>query len=153
MARHMLSKKDMKNFEKNMENFGLWANFLEKAQIEVEEKKGRKCFSVGNVIIAVENDILLPSVELLNAVKPVKNVIEVDRGAVPHIMNGSNLFIKGVTALDGNIEKDSIVYIMGPDRRFIAVGRSQASYGELKEMKEGIAATTLLVGGKDPCQM
>lgn len=153
MARHMLSKKDMKIFSKNMETFGLWAGFLENAQIEVEEKKGRKCYSVGNIIIAVENKILLPSVDLLNAVKPARSVITVDKGAVPHILNGSNLFIKGVTAMDQNIEKDSIVYIKGPDNRFIAVARSEGSYETLRNMKEGIAATTLLIGGKDPCQM
>ncbi len=152
MPRHMLSKKDMKNFSKKMEEYGLWAGFLENAQIEVEEKKGRKCFSVGGIIIAVEDSSLLPSVELLNAVKPDKNVMVVDKGAVPHILNGSNLFVKGITHLDSNIKKDSIVYIRGPDNRFVAVGRAEESYEVLKEMKQGTAATTLIVAGRDPCQ-
>ncbi|MCL4346285.1 MAG: DUF1947 domain-containing protein [Candidatus Thermoplasmatota archaeon] len=152
MARHVLSKKDMKAFSRKMEDFGLWAGFLESAQIEVEEKKGRKCFSVNGVIIAVEDGMLLPSVELLNAVKPSRNIISVDRGAVPHILNGSKLFIKGVTHLDQNITRDSIVYIKGPDEKFIAVAKSEESYDILSNMKEGVAATMLVIGGKDPCQ-
>ena len=152
MARHVLSKRDMKAFEARMKNYGLWVGFMETSKIEVDEKKDRRCFFIGNVIISVDKDELIPSIELLNAVKPNTRIMVVDDGAAVHVLKGAKLFIKGVTFISEDVVSGEFVYIKDRTGKFIAVGRASESKQELDKMESGVAATMLLTFGTNPCE-
>ena len=107
MARHVLSKKDMKIFFEKLKENNLWADFFSNSNIEVEEHKGKKCYSIGGRFIAYEEDRFLPSIDLLNAIKPEISSVTVDNGAVPHILNGAKLFGKGITQIGEGIRTGS----------------------------------------------
>ena len=55
MARHVLSKRDMKFFEGRMRDYGLWADFMGTSKIEVDEKKDRRsnAYSTDNVSLSL----------------------------------------------------------------------------------------------------
>ncbi|MCL4350662.1 MAG: DUF1947 domain-containing protein [Candidatus Thermoplasmatota archaeon] len=151
MARHVLSKRDLKSFEARMKEYGLWAEFLENSRIEVDERKDRKCYLVGTVIISVEKDELIPSIELVNAVKPQQKVLEVDDGAAVHVLKGAKLFIKGVSHISEGIEAGKIVFIKDKSGKFIAVGKASENGDVLSSMESGVAAIMMLTMGTDPC--
>jgi Predicted RNA-binding protein (contains PUA domain) len=152
MARHALSKKDLKALHEKLKSNNLWGAFLENSPIEVEEHKNRKCFSIGGTLIAMEDKEFLPSLELINALKPEAHFLTVDDGAVPHIMNGAKLFGKGVVEVGGAIEEGSMVFIRDLKGRYIAVGKSLKNGDDLKASREGAAAEVILIPGKNPCQ-
>ncbi len=152
MARHALSKKDLRIFQQKLKMNNLWGEFLDNAQIEVEEHKGRKCFSIGGTLIAMEDSEFLPSLELLNALKPVSHFMTVDNGAVSHIMNGAKLFGKGVVEVGDGINEGSMVFVKDITGKYIAVGRSLKNGEDLKLSREGPAADIILIPGKNPCQ-
>lgn len=151
MARHVLSKKDMKIFFEKLRENNLWADFFSNSNIEVEEHKGKKCYSIGGRFIAYEEDRLLPSIDLLNAIKPEISSVTVDNGAVPHILNGAKLFGKGITQIGESIRPGSLVYVKDPTGRFIAVGIATKSTEELKVSREGPAADIIMSPAKNPC--
>ncbi|MHB1440663.1 MAG: DUF1947 domain-containing protein [Cuniculiplasma sp.] len=151
MARHILSKKDLKAFFEKLKDNNLWADFFSNSVIEVEEHKGKKCYSIGGAFIAYEEDRLFPSLELLNAIKPDISSVTVDAGAVPHIMNGAKLFGKGITAMGSGIKKGSLVYVKDPEGKFIAIGIAIKSSEDLGISKEGAAAEIVMSPSKNPC--
>ncbi len=151
MARHALSKKDLRNLHDKLKKNNLWSEFLENSIIEVEEHKGRKCYSVGGRHIAFEEKEFIPSLELLNAIKPNVRYFVVDNGAVPHILNGAKLFGKGISEIGEGVREGELVYIKDQTGQFIAVGRSTKNSEELKQSKEGQAAEIVLIPGKNPC--
>lgn len=152
MARHALSKKDLKALQEKLKQNNLWGSFLENALIEVEEHKNRKCFSIGGTIIAMEDREFLPSLELINALKPVEHFLTVDDGAVPHIMNGAKLFGKGVVEVGNDIREGSMVFIKDLKGKYIAVGKALKNGADLEVSKEGAAAEVILIPGRNPCQ-
>ncbi len=151
MARHVLSKRDMKSFEAKMRDYGLWADFMGTSKIEVDEKKDRRCFFIGNVIISVEREELIPSIDLLNAVKPGTRTMEVDDGAAVHVLKGAKLFIKGVSYISDDVVSGQLVYIKDRTGKFIAVGKASESKQDLDKMESGVAATMILTYGTNPC--
>ncbi|MCL4356608.1 MAG: DUF1947 domain-containing protein [Candidatus Thermoplasmatota archaeon] len=151
MARHVLSKRDMKFFEARMRDYGLWADFMGTSKIEVDEKKDRRCFFIGSVIISVEKEELIPSIELLNAVKPKTRTMEVDDGAAIHVLKGAKLFIKGVSFISEDVVSGQFVYIKDSSGKFIAVGKASESKQVLDNMQNGVAATMILTYGTNPC--
>ncbi|MCL4322854.1 MAG: DUF1947 domain-containing protein [Candidatus Thermoplasmatota archaeon] len=151
MARHVLSKKDLKAFFEKLKENNLWADFFNNSSIEVEEHKGRKCYSIGGRLIAYEEDRFLPSIDLLNAVRPDISSVTVDNGAVPHILNGARLFGKGITQIGSGIKTGNLVYVKDPTGKFIAVGIASKSTEELEISRDGPAADIVMSHSKNPC--
>jgi PUA domain protein len=151
MTRHNLSKKDLKVFTGKLKENNLWADFLDNAVIEVEEHKGKKCYSIGGTFIALEEEFLVPSLELINAIKPDLSSVTVDDGAVPHILNGAKLFGKGITKIGEGIKVGNLVFVKDLKGKFIAIGIAEKSSEELKISRDGAAAKILMSPGKNPC--
>ena len=76
-------------------------------------------------------------------------LIIVDRGAVPHILQGADVMVPGILSCE-MFSSGDIVYIKGENTpRVIAVGKSLIDSSEIKNMKRGKAIKTLhYVGDK-----
>lgn len=140
MARHFVSKKDVKALKESLSNLGIT---LPDSNIEVDERKGEKCFFVGGKPYVYVSDRTIPTLFLLNEVKPDKMNVTVDDGAVPHIINGANVFAQGITDMDSGIVADSMVFIRNNRDQYIGVGISRKSAEEILANRKGEAITLI----------
>lgn len=140
MARHFVSKKDIKSLRETLRGIGI--EFPDMA-VEVDERKGEKCYFVGGKPYVYVGSSVIPTLFLLNDLKPESMFVTVDDGAVPHIINGANVFAQGITEMDPNIEEESVVYIRNTKRQYIGVGKSKKSGKEIMEEKKGEAIILL----------
>lgn len=140
MARHFVSKKDVKALKESLSNLGIT---LPDSNIEVDERKGEKCFFVGGKPYVYVSDRTIPTLFLLNEVKPDKMNVTVDDGAVPHIINGANVFAQGITDMDSDIVADSMVFIRNNRDQYIGVGISRKSAEEILANRKGEAITLI----------
>lgn len=140
MARHFVSKKDVKALKESLSNLGIT---LPDSNIEVDERKGEKCFFVGGKPYVYVSDRTIPTLFLLNEVKPDKMNVTVDDGAVPHIINGANVFAQGITDMDSDIVADSMVFIRNNKDQYIGVGISRKSAEEILANRKGEAITLI----------
>lgn len=140
MARHFVSKKEVKSLRESLQKVGI---DLPDVSVEVDERKGEKCFYVdAKPYVLISGDII-PTLFLLNDLKPEKMYVTVDDGAVPHIINGANVFAQGITDLDMDIMEGSMVFIRNTRKQYIAVGKSTKPAVEIMENKKGEAITLL----------
>ena len=140
MPRHFVSKKDVKALRYSLKNLGI--TFPDQA-VEVDERKDEKCYFVGGKPYVYVSASMIPTLFLLNDLKPENGSVTVDDGAVPHIINGANVFAQGITELDPKIEENSMVFIRNNKKQYIAVGISKKSAAEIMAEKKGEAITLL----------
>ena len=140
MSKHYLSKKDVKHFQEKLSSMGL--SVPDSGDLQVDETKGRSIYYIGRVEVAVEEGELLPTPAFLNIIKPAKRVIKVDNGAVPHILNGANVFARGILSMSEDIRKDDYVFIADQNGRFIATGKAMLDYDPEIRSKSGEAVRT-----------
>lgn len=136
MARHFVSKKDVKTLRESLRLIGI--EFPD-VPVEVDERKGEKCYFVGGKPYVYVSKSMVPTLFLLNDVRPESMHVTVDDGAVPHIINGANVFAQGISDLDPAIEENSVVYIRNLKNQYIAVGVSKKSGKEIMAEKKGEA--------------
>jgi predicted RNA-binding protein (TIGR00451 family) len=111
--------------------------------MQVEESKNGNMYFLGRVFAGVWTDRFIPTPDFLNLVKPENKKIVVDHGAVPHIMNGANLFAKGILSMSPDIRKGDYVFIADEQGRFIATAISTVDFDPDIRKKAGEAARTL----------
>lgn len=140
MARHFVSKKDVKFLRETLKDLSI--EFQDSA-VEVDERKGEKCYFVGGKPYVYVSSRVIPTLFLLNELKPDGMYVTVDDGAVPHIINGANVFAQGITEMDPAIDKDSVVYIRNKKNQYIGVGISERSGKEIMEDRKGEAITLI----------
>lgn len=140
MARHFVSKKDVKILKESLLSLGI---SLPESAIEVDERKGERCYFVGGKPYVYVADRTIPTLFLLNEVKPDKMNVTVDDGAVPHIINGANVFAQGITEMDPEISESSMVFIRNNKYQYIGVGISRKSATEILADKKGEAITLI----------
>jgi PUA domain protein len=138
MSRHFLSKRDMKLLGERLSHEGI---ILESGKsIEVEELTGYSIYYVDKKPYLIDNGSLFPSLYYVNTHRPNHGNVTVDDGAVPHIINGANVFLKGIVQADDGIKKDQMVFVRDLISRYICVGISLMDTASLlsRGMGEGI---------------
>lgn len=136
MARHFVSKKDVKMLKEGLSKLGLT---IGAKSVEVDERKGEKCYFVNGKPYVYVSDHFVPTLFLLNDTKPEGMYVTVDDGAVPHIINGANVFAQGITEMDPAIDEKSMVFIRNTKMQYIAVGTAARSASDIMEDKKGEA--------------
>lgn len=136
MARHFVSKKDVKMLKESLSALGIT---LESTSIELDERKGEKCYFVNGKPYVYVGNRVIPTLFLLNDAMPEKMYVTVDDGAVPHIINGANVFAQGIKEMDPEIVENSMVFIRNTKKQYIATGISSRSAAEIMENKKGEA--------------
>lgn len=136
MARHFVSKKDAKALRESLNILGI---AFPDVPVEVDERKGEKCYFVNGKPYVYVSDRVIPTLFLLNDIQPDLMYVTVDDGAVPHIINGANVFAQGITQMDPEIKENSMVFIRNNRKQYVGVGISRKSAGEIMEEKKGEA--------------
>lgn len=140
MPRHFISRKEAKTVIAAANELGL---VLPEGSMEVEERKKEKCYYIGGKPCLFFADIVFPTLLLLNEIKPARHSLTVDKGAVPHIIKGANVFAQGIVSIDPDLQKDEIVFIRDETGNYIAVGKATRSASDIMSQKKGEAATLI----------
>lgn len=139
VPKHFISKKELKNLKERVEAFGLDPSSLE--GVEIEEVKDERCYFVNKKPFVYEKgkETTIPMLFFLNEIKPEKRYVSVDDGAVPHIMNGANVFAQGITEIDPEVKENDMVFIRNKDSVYIGVGISERGASQIMDDKKGEA--------------
>ncbi len=141
MSKHYLSKKEIKGLSSSLEEIGI--SYPDVDKMQVEEGKNGNLYYLGRTFAGIWTDRFIPTPDFLNIVKPEVKKIVVDSGAVPHIMNGANLFSKGILSMSPDIKKGDYIFIQDESGRFLATGISSVDSDPEIRKKGGEAAKTL----------
>ncbi|OWP57220.1 MAG: hypothetical protein B2I17_00780 [Thermoplasmatales archaeon B_DKE] len=141
MSRHIVSKRELKDIQRQVDALGIGTISLE--GMEVEENRDEKIYYVSGKPVIYYKNFLVPTLFFINSTKPGMKWVTVDNGAVPHITNGANVFAQGISDMDRNVQKDDMVFIKNLDGIFIAVGISQLSGEEIMKNRKGEAIKTI----------
>ncbi len=139
-SKHYVSKKELREVVNALAAIGI---VIDAEAIEVSDNRKVRCYYIDGKPMVFMNAETIPSVYLLNAVKPARNVVRIDGGAEPHIINGSNLFAQGIREMDENIKENDMVFIQSEKGYFIAVGISVRSALDIMGDKKGLAVKTI----------
>lgn len=139
VPRHFISKKELKNLKERVEALNLDTSALD--GVEIEEVKDERCYFVNRKPYIYEKgkETVIPMLFFLNDIKPGMKYVSVDDGAVPHIMNGANVFAQGITDVDPEVEVNDMVFIRNKDSVYIGVGIAERSASDIMENKKGEA--------------
>ena len=91
MARHFVSKRDAKTLRDALAPLGI---SLPDVSIEIDERKGEKCFFVNGKPYVYVSDRTIPTLFLLNELQPEQMYVTVDDGAVPDKNHGIFLYLR-----------------------------------------------------------
>jgi PUA domain protein len=141
MSRHVVSKRDLKDIQARVDAMGIGAISLE--SLEVEENRDEKVYFVRGKPVLYVKDSLIPTLFFINSTKPAGRWITVDNGAVPHIMNGANVFAQGIRDMDRTVVKGDMVFVKNLDGVYIAVGIAELSGEEIMADRKGEAVRTI----------
>jgi predicted RNA-binding protein (TIGR00451 family) len=143
MARHYVSKKDAKTVLEKLNAVDI--ELGDSSEIEVDDRKDLKLYYKSKKAIGFEGSdgLFIPSLFVLNSTMPTGWFITVDDGAIPHLMNGADLFAQGIVDMDMKITEDHMVFIRNKKGVFFAVGKTVRSASEIMADKKGIAAKLL----------
>ncbi len=124
----------------------------------VKEAKKVSVLELDDITIVLINDYpafitdknyseLIPTLFLIKRLGP-KNFkhVKVDEGAVPHILNGADVMIPGITDFSEFSEGDTLI-VMGPKDIILAVGKAIIKSAELQKRKKGKAIKTIHYAG------
>jgi PUA-domain protein len=139
MKKVQLSKSDLKNLNKEIEDFYFIADFFSK-----KDKIEKLIFDDieiiardGNFLFFFYNGIIVPTLKLLQDKNLLKSVI-VDMGAVPFVIKGADIMRPGIRGWDEEISKDMVVSIVDENnKKPIGVGKMLVSGEELSLMEKG----------------
>ena len=140
-SKHFLAKKERRDLEQHLLEIGL--PFERVDQIQVEESRDSRKYFLGHTLIGVENDGFVPLPAFLNLIIPKNHVVTVDDGAVPHVLNGANIFARGIVSMTLDIRKGDHVFICNLKGVFIAVGVSSIDSDPEIRSKDGEAVKTV----------
>ncbi|MGC9554773.1 MAG: PUA domain-containing protein [Thermoplasmatota archaeon] len=99
-------------------------------------------------IIMLEDQAFL-TLSGINKHRPSQCQVTVDRGAVPHVLNGADVMAPGITDADPAIQEGDLVWVRNPEGTGIAVGRALLSGPEMVERSSGKAVENLHYIGDD----
>ncbi|KAA8921910.1 DUF1947 domain-containing protein [Thermoplasma sp.] len=140
-SKHFITKKEAKRIWEAMAQYGIE---ISGESLEVAVQKQASAYYIGGKPMVFDSGgILIPSVYLLNYRNPTRNVVAIDEGAEPHILNGSDLFAPGIVSMDGGIKKGDMVFVKSSKGYFMAVGIAEMDAAEVMTTKKGKAARTI----------
>ncbi|MEM0139019.1 MAG: DUF1947 domain-containing protein [Ferroplasma sp.] len=134
MSRHILSKKDYKNFMEILQKFNIDGSVMDNIEVETVKKSEIYYFSTKPIFYKG-----IPTLYLINYLKIKNHNITVDDGAVPHLTNGSNLFAPGIVDIDPDIGDGDMVFIKNQKGVFIAIGIANPDIQNIVKNKKGEA--------------
>ncbi len=140
MTRHFVSKKEQKEVRDRLLSMGL---DLGNRGVELDQRKDSKCYFVNGKPYLYVSAKTVPTLFLLNDIKPSTSVVVVDDGAIQHVANGANVFCKGITQFSSGIKKGDLVFISDLHGNFIAVGEATLSSEEFSKSNPGEAVRTI----------
>ncbi|QOJ78320.1 hypothetical protein IG193_06015 [Infirmifilum lucidum] len=154
MTRYKLSKKDKKALvDEAVREVGAEIAKIIDSSEDVEVAKVKYAgltdlfFADGVVALArFENVGLIPSLYLIykRGVVPNYPSVLVDQGAVPRILNGADVMVPGIKAIEGYFHVGEKVIVRELDKgRVIAIGVSLMSKEEVESSQKGKAIRTL----------
>ncbi|HLH85831.1 MAG TPA: DUF1947 domain-containing protein [Thermoplasmataceae archaeon] len=119
MARHFISKKESRNLAVSLSFLGL---SVPEDGLEVDQRKGEECYFYRGKPYVYHGEQVIPTLYMLNDQKPHNRIVKVDDGAVPHVVNGANVFAQGIISMDQDIKEGDMVFVANSSGTFIAVG-------------------------------
>jgi len=140
MARHFVSKKEQKKVKDELRSMGI---DLGDKEIELDQRKDSRCYFVDGKPYLYVSDKTIPTLFLLNDIKPKTNVVVVDDGAIPHVVNGANVFNKGIIQFGDGVKAGDLVFISDQRGNFVAVGEASISSQEFSKSNPGVAIRTI----------
>ena len=149
--RRFLSKKEIKKLLSKITYEDL-RSFIEKAgSVEfalLDNDNGIISIDGTPSIIVLDPDFnkIIPHLAAIVYKKICVNLpyVVIDRGALPHILNGADVMRPGVVKISEDIEKDQIVLIKEIDKKIpIALGIALFDSKEIKNMSKGKIIKTL----------
>lgn len=135
-----MSKKEGKLVRDMMSKYGIE---ISADGIEVDERKGEKCYFISGKPAVYVGESIIPTLFLINEAHPSRNNVTVDDGAVPHIVNGSDVFAQGIVSIDQGINQGDMVFIRNLKGQYIAVGMARRGYADIIANKKGQAISLL----------
>ena len=141
MSRHFLNRKESRDIISRIESMGFEVKDID--TIEVDEQKDVKYFYSSRKAVAFQRDILIPSLIFMAEHRPNARFIQVDDGAVPHLLNGADLFAQGIVKLDPVLKAGDIAYISNVKGVYFAVGIMTRSAEDIISNRKGNAARTI----------
>lgn len=104
--------------------------------------------SVNNTILFMQNsECIVPHLKLLHQHPNMMKKMQVDRGAIRHVIGGANIMCRGLTTPGGHMEEaeeGEVVAIVGEGKPTImAIGIMRKSSQQIKSENSGIGIETL----------
>lgn len=92
--------------------------------------------------LIVKNNKYIPHLKSLN--DEYYKSVYVDKGAIPHLLNGADMMRPGIQKIDDNIEKEDLILIRDENHnKILAVGESLYTSEELKCQEKGKSVKVL----------
>lgn len=135
MSRHFLSKRDIKGLREDLSDVPV--NFDELESLEIEEGGSYTLYYYKRKPFFFRNRRVVPTLILINTIKPTQNRVTVDSGAVPHVAKGAGIFIRGIIEADAGIVDGSLVFVRNADGIYISVGISNTDTEGLLSKSDG----------------
>jgi len=113
---------------------------IDRADVTIlKTRRGFNLYRVDDRVLLWEvDDEIYPTILALLLYKIEIPKVVVDKGAVPHILNGADVMRPGIVTFEGDFKKGDLVAICEEEKgRAIALGRALFSRMEIESMKRG----------------
>ncbi len=140
MKRYFIRKDKVNEIRKQLKELGYENIIPKKAKVEVAEMDDLKLILIEREPLILEHDkrYFLTVKGALKLKEINKNFVVVDRGAIPHIINGADIMRPGVVDYDKNIKKGDFVIVVDENhKKPIAIGISLWSAEEFDKNERG----------------
>lgn len=118
-----------------------------------ENEKSELCTARGEWLCVRAAGRWLPPLQLLQRYPALLPRFQVDRGAVPHVLNGANIMAQGLLSSGGamdEVEEGAVVLVFAEGKTHpLAVGLTLLSTEAIRREGKGHAVKTLLVMGDE----
>ncbi|OMJ92504.1 hypothetical protein SteCoe_4744 [Stentor coeruleus] len=104
--------------------------------------------AVNNTILFVQNsEAIVPHLRILHQYPELMKKMQVDKGAIKHVLSGANIMCRGLTSPGGKMvdaEEGEVVSIVGEGKQsIIAVGIMRKSTAQIRSENSGIGIEAL----------
>ena len=142
--RHQLRNKEVKEYNRLIEKFGVADFFSKKDKVELlEDKEVKALYRNGVAVFFFYEDKPVPTIKLLLQSNFLKR-ITVDMGAVKFVCNGANIMRPGIVKIDEGFSVDDIISVVDVTYgKVLAVGRALFSSNDMQAKNSGIVVQNL----------
>mmetsp|Transcript_8341 Transcript_8341/g.10542 ORF Transcript_8341/g.10542 Transcript_8341/m.10542 type:complete len:134 (+) Transcript_8341:390-791(+) len=120
-----------------------------------------KCQNHINLILSGDNEVVFfnqrdgpyyPTLKVLHKVGDIMPKIQVDKGAIKHVIQGANIMCQGVTSAGGKVFEslpaDTPIQIMAEGKELpLAIGITKLSTDDIQNVNKGIGINSIHVLG------